>query len=169
MATIEELRDERAKLSTQMADAAKAMDTTKMLSISTELRKNEGAIKDIQSEAEQGERDALRDSITEALEGIPSQIATLESVDTISVTISSEGVGVVYGGQKKASGGTGGGGGRGHGYSKDGTTNALGEIWDLVATAEEKLEYDGLKGDGSKQWNLRVKVAKAAGYVKAAS
>lgn len=87
----------------------------------------------------------------------------VSSVKRIEFTIAN-GKAEVTIGTAKGAGGGGGGGTSGKGWSKDGNSVKLQEAFDAVATREEILTVEQAKGDGSKQYSLKVKAVKAAGY-----
>ena len=61
--------------------------------------------------------------------------------------------------------GGGGGGGAGHTWFKNGESMRLGAAFDKSATATEKAEHDAAE-TGGKQWSIKVRVVKAAGYTQ---
>ncbi len=120
------------------------------------------------------------DLLTAFTEGFPlDSIKDLASVRGVSFQINRDGAKVEYVGKapgtRKASSGTGNGGGRGHKWQKNGgPAMTLDEAFREVATAKEITEHDGIdslmdvKSPNSKKWNLKNKVARAAGFAPAA-
>lgn len=56
------------------------------------------------------------------------------------------------------------GGSKGKGWSKNGESMKLGDIWDKYATPEEKTKYES--EDNNAQYTMKMTVAKRAGYKK---
>jgi phage terminase small subunit len=103
------------------------------------------------------------DLVTAALyAAVPlADFEALESVDSFSVEMSTEGVEVKVGG-KRATGNSVNTGERGW-TDQNGAPKRLQDILETF-TAEQKAAFDALNGDGNKTYDMKKKAAKKAGW-----
>ena len=87
----------------------------------------------------------------------------LNTVKGVSFSIGPDGATVEPTGRKPGTGG-GGGGGKGYRPKDGGPTVKLGEVFETYATPEQKAAITDM--DGNASYGLKVKVAKAAGFVQ---
>ena len=107
----------------------------------------------------------LMDLIVPAVESAnPGAVASVKRIE-VELKHGKADVKVLTGGSTKAGGSTKGNGGA-KGWYKDGVRYELKDVYEAHATEEDRASFAQAAGDGSKQYAVKVKVAKREGYTK---
>jgi len=151
----------RDALLPRIAEAMSRFEMPANLQLSgTAKRAEDGKFTDLTILLDTTDRTTLYDAFVKVFPA--KDVEDLGSIKGIKFVIAGGEAEVEYTGTRAA--GTSSGGGGGKGWQKDGTVLKMAEVFEQNASDEEKSDYEALRGEGSKQYQLKVKVAKAAGY-----